>query len=97
MDDRTKRRRKAYARAIRVGTKLGLLIFTAYLTVRILKIAIEVMETRAGALGGEICIIPLIALLFWTGWTFRKEYESMKEGEIESARNQYRISPRSEK
>lgn len=29
MDDRTKRRRKAYARAIRVGTKLGLLIFTA--------------------------------------------------------------------
>ena len=97
MDDRTKRRRKAYARAIRVGTKLGLLIFTAYLTVRILKIAIEVMETRAGTFGGEICIIPLITLLIWAGWTARKEYEDLKEGEEEDARNQYRISPRSEK
>lgn len=96
MDDRKKRRRKANARAIRVGFKLGLLILTAILTVRASLLAIQVAESRAGAFGGEICFIPLVALLFWAGWTFRKEYEDMKEGGTERGAKQS-LYPRSEK
>lgn len=75
-----RRRRRATARAVRIGMRLGLLVFTAYLTVRLCIAGIETLEARAGAPGGEIFILPLIALLIWAGWTARKEYTDMKAG-----------------
>jgi len=80
MNNQRKRRRRATAKAVRIGLRLGLLIFTAYLTVRLCAAGIEVLESRTGAPGGEIFILPLIILLIWTGWTARKEYTDMKSG-----------------
>jgi len=80
MNNQRKRRRRATAKAVRIGLRLGLLIFTAYLTVRLCAAGIEVLESRTGAPGGEIFILPLIILLIWTGWTARKEYTDMKAG-----------------
>jgi len=60
--------------------RLGLLVFTAYLTVRLCKVGLETLESRTGAPGGEIFIFPLIILLVWTGWTARKEYTDLMKG-----------------
>lgn len=81
MNNQRKRRRRATAKAVRIGMRLGLLVFTAYLTVRLCAAGIEVLESRTGAPGGEIFILPLIILLIWTGWTARKEYTDMKKGD----------------
>ena len=74
MNNQRKRRRRATAKAVRIGLRLGLLIFTAYLTVKLCIAGIETLEARTGAPGGEIFILPLIVLLVWSGWTARKEY-----------------------
>lgn len=81
MNNQKKRRRRATANAVRIGLRLGLLVFTAYLTVRLCTAGMEVLESRTGAPGGEIFILPLIILLIWTGWTARKEYTDMKKGD----------------
>ncbi len=75
-----RRRRRATARAVRIGMRLGLLVFTAYLTARLCRAGLEVIESRTGAPGGEIFILPLIILLIWTGWTARKEYTDLTKG-----------------
>lgn len=94
MNDRKKRRRKAYVKAIRVGTILGLIVFTAYLTVRLAILALDTLQARAGAAGGEIFVLPMIVLLVWAGWSFRKEYDSLKRGEDQNDVNsQCRIIP----
>lgn len=80
MNNQRKRRRRATAKAVRIGLRLGLLIFTAYLTVKLCIAGIETLEARTGAPGGENFILPLIALLIWAGWTSRKEYTDMKAG-----------------
>ena len=80
MKNQRKRKRRKTARAMTVGIRLGLLIFTAYLTVKLCIAGIETLEARTGAPGGEIFILPLIALLIWAGWTARKEYTDMKAG-----------------
>ena len=79
-NSQARRRRRATARAVRIGMRLGLLVFTACLTVRICKIGLETLESRTGAPGGEIFILPLIILLVWTGWTARKEYTDLTKG-----------------
>lgn len=81
MNNQRKRRRRATANAVRIGLRLGLLVLTAYLTVRLCAAGIEALESRTGAPGGEIFILPLIILLIWTGWTARKEYTDMKKGD----------------
>ena len=53
-----RRRRRATARAVRIGMRLGLLVFTAYLTARLCRAGLEVIESRTGAPGGEIFISP---------------------------------------
>lgn len=95
--DKLKRRRKSTERAIRVGFRLGLLVFTGYLTVRLLTLGLRTLESRAGMPGGELAIVPLIALLLWTGWTARKEYTAFKEGETENETRQYRTFERNQK
>lgn len=82
MKNQKKRSRRADKAAIRIGIRLGLLVFTAIMTVKLCMIGIETLESRTGAPGGEIFILPLIFLLLWAGWTARKEYEELKqEGE----------------
>jgi len=81
MNNQRKRRRRATSNAVRIGLRLGLLVLTAYLTVRLCTAGIEALESRTGAPGGEIFILPLIILLIWTGWTARKEYADLKKGD----------------
>ena len=90
MKNQRKRKRRKTARAMTVGIRLGLLVFTAYLTVRLCIAGIETLEARAGAPGGEIFILPLIVLLVWSGWIARKEYTALKEGGTKQ--HEYRAS-----
>ena len=96
MNNRRTQKRKANVKAIRIGFRLGLLLFTAYLTVKIAILGLQIAEARTGAPGGEILILPMIALLLWAGWTARKEYDQAKKGGIEHEPRQS-LHPRSEK
>ena len=58
---------------IRAGFRLGLLVLTAYLTYYLFMLAMEVAQYRLGT-GGEILILPLMALLVYTGWTAREMF-----------------------
>ena len=80
MNNQRKRNHRKTAKAMTIGIRLGLLVFTAYMTVMLCIEGVKTLESRTGAPGGEIFILPLIVLLVWTGWTARKEYTSLKEG-----------------
>lgn len=74
-----KRRNKALIATLGMGIRIGLIVLTGCFTFRILLSAYEILERRTGAVGGELCIIPLLALLFWAGWTAKREHDEIKE------------------
>lgn len=78
MKNKKQRKRNVYVIAARIGCRLGMIALTGYFTFRILRFAYEAWETRVKTVGGECCIVPLIILLFWAGWTARKEYTYLK-------------------
>ena len=71
-----KRRRNKLnlGRAVRGGIRTGILILTTIATVKIAAAGWARLETRLGNPGGELLIAPLFLLLFYAGWTARKEY-----------------------
>lgn len=76
-NNQIRRRHKTFAKTVGIGMRLGLLVFTAYLIVRLCKIGLEILESRTGTSGGEVFILPLIILLIWIGWIARKEYTDL--------------------
>ena len=73
-----RRRRRATARAVRIGMRLGLLVFTAYLTARLCRAGLEVISRTEHP--AARFSYSLIILLIWTGWTARKEYTDLTKG-----------------
>lgn len=79
-------------RSIRAGLKVGIFILTAVCTVEIAKLGWETFTGRSGAPGGELLIIPLTVLLFYTGWTARKEWAAFKRAYRAEERKRYNAS-----
>lgn len=65
-------------RSIRAGIRLGILILTATCTVKVVRLGWETLQSRTGMPGGELLIFPMLILLFYTGWTARKEWTAFK-------------------
>ena len=67
-------------RCIKTGAKVGISIITALCMVEIAKLAWNVFRIRtAGAYGGEILFLPLIVLIFYSGWAMGKEWDDIKK------------------
>lgn len=73
--DRRNKNPFRYRKSIRAGIKVAVFILTVLATVEIARIGWETFQSRAGAPGGEALILPLIVLLFYTGWSARKEWD----------------------
>ena len=78
MNKKTKRPLRL-RRSIRAGITVSVFILTVLCTVEIAKLGWNTFQSRTGAPGGEILILPMIILLFYTGWTARKELAEFKE------------------
>lgn len=92
MNNRIKKKPLRLGRSIRAGIKIGVLILTAMSTVEIAKMAWETYQSRTGAPGGEILVLPMMILLFYTGWTARGEWTEFKRVYREAERREYHAS-----
>lgn len=50
-----------------------LLLLTGFFTGVMAQESISQLRWRSVAIGGEICLIPMIVLLVWLGWMLRDE------------------------
>jgi len=78
MNNRIKKKPLLIRRSIKAGIRIGVLILAAMTIVEIAKLAWETYQSRAGAPGGEILVLPMMILLFYTGWTARGEWIEFK-------------------
>ena len=78
-NSQARRRRRATARAVRIGMRLGLLVFTACLTVRICKIGLRRSKAGPEHLAARFSYSPDHPSDL-TGWTARKEYTDLTKG-----------------
>lgn len=92
MNNRIKKRPLRLGRSIKAGIRIGVLILTAMCTVEIARMAWETYQSRAGAPGGEILVLPMMILLFYTGWTARGEWIDFKRAFREAERREYHAS-----
>ena len=79
---------KRIRRSIKAGIRIGVLILAAMSTVEIAKLAWETYQSRTGAPGGEILVLPMIVLLFYTGWTARGVWIEFKRALREEKRRE---------
>lgn len=92
MNNRIKKKPLRLGRSAKAGIKLGIFILTAICTVEIARLGWETFQSRIGAPGGEVLIFPMIILLFYTGWTARKEWSAFKKIYRETERRGYHAS-----
>ena len=92
MNNRIKKKPLHLGRSAKAGIKLGIFIITATCTVKIVKLGWKTFQSRTGAPGGEILIIPMMILLFYTGWTARGEWIEFKRAYREAERREYHAS-----
>lgn len=90
--DRRNKKLLRYGRSIKAGIKVAVFIVTALATVEIVRIGWETFQSRTGAPGGEVLILPLIALLFYTGWTARREWEAFRRDFKKKGDKQHAVS-----
>lgn len=92
MNNRIKKKPLQLRRSIRAGIRIGVLVLTAMTTVEIARQAWETYQSRTGSPGGEILIFPMMILLFYTGWTARKEWTTFKKAYIQAERRKHHAS-----
>ena len=92
MNNRIKKKPLQLRRSIRAGIRIGVLVLTAMTTVEIARQAWETYQSRTGAPGGEILVLPMMILLFYTGWTARGEWIDFKRAYREAERREYHAS-----
>jgi hypothetical protein len=92
MNNRIKKKPLRIRRSIKAGIRIGVLILTAMCTVEIAKMAWATYQSRTGAPGGEILVLPMMILLFYTGWTARGEWTEFKRAYREAERREYHAS-----
>lgn len=92
MNNRIKKKPLQLRRSVRAGIRIGVLVLTAMTTVEIARQAWETYQSRTGAPGGEILVLPMMILLFYTGWTARKEWAAFKRAYREIERRECHAS-----
>jgi len=92
MNNRIKKKPLQLRRSVRAGIRIGVLVLTAMTTVEIARQAWETYQSRTGAPGGEILVLPMMILLFYTGWTARGEWIDFKRAFREAERREYHAS-----
>lgn len=92
MNNGTKKRSLRLRGSARAGIRVGVLVLTAMTTVEIARQAWETYQSRTGAPGGEILVLPMMILLFYTGWTARGEWIDFKRAFREAERREYHAS-----
>jgi hypothetical protein len=92
MNNRIKKKPLQLRRSVRTGIRIGVLVLTAMTTVEIARQAWETYQSRTGAPGGEILVLPMMILLFYTGWTARGEWIDFKRAFREAERREYHAS-----
>lgn len=92
MNNRIKKKPLHLGRSVKAGIRVGVLILTAMCTVEIARMAWETYQSRTGAPGGEILVLPMMILLFYTGWTARGEWIDFKRAFREAERREYHAS-----
>jgi len=92
MNNRIKKKPLRIRRSIKAGIRIGVLILAAMTTGEIAKMAWETYQSRTGAPGGEILVLPMMILLFYTGWTARGEWIDFKRSLRETERREYHAS-----
>lgn len=92
MNNMIKKKPLQLRRSIKAGIRIGVLILTAMCTVEIARMAWETYQSRAGAPGGEILVLPMMILLFYTGWTARGEWIDFKRAFREAERRECHAS-----
>lgn len=60
--------RKGWKRAVWLGLQVAVLLLTVAAAVSIARLGWATWQTRAGVLGGETLILPLMGLLLYCGW-----------------------------
>ena len=94
--NRVKKKPHRIRRSIKAGIRIGVLILAAMTVVEIAKLAWETYQSRTGAPGGEILVLPMMILLFYTGWTARGVWVELKRAlrEAEKERIPCKQQPR---
>ena len=92
MNNMIKKKPLQLRRSIKAGIRIGVLILTAMCTVEIARMAWETYQSRTGAPGGEILVLPMMILLFYTGWTARGEWIDFKRAFREAERRECHAS-----
>lgn len=85
-DERTQAKKKAWER--RFYARLSILALAAMATARLVLLTIDIIQLRAGTVGGEICIpayvIPAyVAIFIYTGWKLKSWSAGTRKGKRE--------------
>lgn len=68
-DERMQAKKKAWER--RFYARLSILALAAMATARLVLLTIDIIQLRAGTVGGEICIPAYVAIFIYTGWKLK--------------------------
>lgn len=78
--DKQRKKRRAYARTY---YRLSVIFLAAMITARLLLLMIDVIQLRAGTVGGEICIPAYAAIFIYTGWKLKSWTAGTRKGKRE--------------
>lgn len=80
-EERTKAKRKDLY--IKIYARLSILAMAAMATARLVLLSIDIIQLRAGTVGGEICIPAYAAIFIYTGWQLKSWTTEIKKGKRE--------------
>lgn len=81
-----KKRPLQLGRSAIIGIRMGAVIIGAIAAVTLAVIGFQTYQLRTGSPGGEITILPAFILLFWCGWTARRDTEARRSSKQKEAR-----------
>lgn len=80
-DERAQAKKKAWER--RFYARVSLLTLAAMATARLVLLTIDIIQLRAGTVGGEICIPAYVAIFIATGWKLKSWSAGGRKGKRE--------------
>lgn len=80
-DERMQAKKKAWER--RFYARLSILALAAMATARLVLLTIDIIQLRAGTVGGEICIPAYVAIFIYTGWKLKSWSAGTRKGKRE--------------
>ena len=80
-EERAKAKRKAWE--LKVYARMSVLALAAMATARLVLLTIDIIQLRAGTVGGEICIPAYAAIFIYTGWKLKSWTAGTRKGKRE--------------